>query len=240
MSNRDGLPQALESALAELSNALAETLGAALEALVLYGAAAGDEPWHPEATVNLLLVVDQVTVELLDKLAEPLRAVRRQAPLGVMVLTAEELHGSCDVFPVKFLDMRQHYLVLHGTDPLVGLEISREHLRLRCEQEVKNALLRLRADYLNRRHRPELLARQLHQTANAVLAALQAVTALETGHGVEGREAVLARIEETLGVPAGPIREALAAQAGSVAELTALYGRFMAAVGQAAAAIDRL
>ena len=47
-------------------------------------------------------------------------------------------------FPIKFLDIKSHHVVLAGADPFAGLEVPRELIRLRIEQELYNMLLRLR------------------------------------------------------------------------------------------------
>ena len=45
-------------------------------------------------------------------------------------------------------DMQQDYILLCGQDVMKDLTIKRDHLRLRCEQEIKNLMLRLRSSYL--------------------------------------------------------------------------------------------
>ncbi len=240
MPDQPSVPQGLEATLTALSAAVSQQLGAALVSLVLYGEAADGASWQPDGVANLLVIAHRVDVELLDQLAEPLREARRQAHLGVMVLTEAELRSSCDVFPTKFLNMREHHTVLYGSDPLADLVIARDHLRLRCEQEVKNILLRLRQAYLGRAHRTELLARTLHETAAALVATLAAVTALGSGQAAPDGEAVLAQIERDLGLSLTPVREALAAHDLDPAALTTLFGQFMDAVRQLADRIDRL
>ena len=45
--------------------------------------------------------------------------------------------------------MKESHLVLWGDDVLADLKISREHLRLRCEQELKNLLLSMPRHYFS-------------------------------------------------------------------------------------------
>lgn len=240
MPDQARVPQGLEGTLTMLGAALSQQLGESLVSLILYGEAANSASWQPDGVANLLVVADRVDVDLLDQLAEPLREARRQVHLGVMVLTEAELRSSCDVFPTKFLNMREHHTVLCGSDPLADLVIARDHLRLRCEQEVKNILLRLRQAYLGRAHRGELLVRTLHETAAALVATLAAVAALGSGQEAPTREAVMAQLEQDLGLSLAPVREALAAYDLEPAALTALFGQFMDTVRQLADRIDRL
>ena len=62
--------------------------------------------------------------------------------------TTELMNQSSDVFPIEFLDIRTTHVILHGTDPLADLEIRRDHLRLQCERELREKLMRLREGYV--------------------------------------------------------------------------------------------
>jgi len=44
--------------------------------------------------------------------------------------------------------MKRDYQVLLGKDVLADLEVANEHLRLRCEQELKNLLMRMQTAFL--------------------------------------------------------------------------------------------
>lgn len=68
--------------------------------------------------------------------------------LAPMVVTMAEIQSAGDVFPVRFGAIRRQHELLHGSDPFDGLEIHREHLRLRVEQELRNMSLRLRRRFL--------------------------------------------------------------------------------------------
>jgi len=48
------------------------------------------------------------------------------------------------VFPTKFLDIKDHHVVLAGEDPFASLEVPREQVSWRIVQELRNLTLRLR------------------------------------------------------------------------------------------------
>ena len=144
-------PSRVREVLRQLCDELIDALGADLESIVLYGSFARANQLETEHdTVNVMLVLRSVACHTLDKMASAIARVEREIPLTTMTLTREDLHSSCDVFPIKFHDMQLHHRVLSGEDVLSDLEISDVHLRIRCEQQLKNLMLRLRAIYLHR------------------------------------------------------------------------------------------
>ena len=110
---------------------LTDILGSNLVALVQYHT--GDE-------TRLLAVCNHIDFNTLRSI-KPLKEV----PL---VMTKEELTDGVDVFPIEFLNIKQHYEVLHGEDCLVDITISKKHLRHQLEFEFRSKLIHLREEYL--------------------------------------------------------------------------------------------
>lgn len=143
------LPELVRTRLGALCDQLARELGSDLEAVLLWGALARGDEFYPRTTrVELLIALREVHAAALSRVAPALRRARQGLRVTVMVVTRDDLRRSTDVFPTKFAHMRAHHLLLHGVDPLAGCEVSPEHLRLRCEQELRNLQLRLRAAYM--------------------------------------------------------------------------------------------
>lgn len=108
-----------------------DILGRNLVALVQYHT--GDE-------IRLLAVCNKIDFLTLQSL-KPLKEI----PL---VMTKEEFTDGVDVFPIEFLNIKQHYEVRHGEDCLAGLTISKKHLRHQLEFEFRSKLIHLREEYL--------------------------------------------------------------------------------------------
>ena len=110
---------------------LTDILGSNLVALVQYHT--GDE-------TRLLAVCNHIDFNTLRSI-KPLKEV----PL---IMTKEELTDGVDVFPIEFLNIKQHYEVLHGEDCLADITISKKHLRHQLEFEFRSKLIHLREEYL--------------------------------------------------------------------------------------------
>jgi len=89
---------------------------------------------------NILAVCNTLDIDTLRRLKQ-----LKEIPL---VLTKEELTGGVDVFPIEFLNIKQHHKTLYGEDFLKDLAVSKKHLRHQLEFEFRSKLLHLREEYL--------------------------------------------------------------------------------------------
>jgi hypothetical protein len=238
------LPMATRDALERFRGELEAALGERLVAVVLYGGIAKGEYAPLTSDVNAMVVLQDATTATLDQLVAPVQEGMRDCRLAVMVLTEEDLRHSTDVFPIKFLDMQRHHRVLCGRDVLADLDITDAHLRLRCEQEIKNLLLRLRQFYVQRQHRPELVEATLGRAVSSFLTDLGVVLLLKTGAAPVGKEAIAEAAARELGLDGQVLHEVLALKGGTrqpnADELKRLYDEFMRSVEQAAEIVDGL
>jgi hypothetical protein len=128
---------------------LATAVEQRLISVIVYGA-------HGE---HLLVVVNELDLETLRLLAEPVRWWLRKRESWPRLFSTELLQASADVYPIELLDIAQHHRVVYGDDPTEGIVIDRSHLRIQCERELREKLMRLREGYIEYRGRaaPQVL-----------------------------------------------------------------------------------
>ena len=238
-------PNRIREGLQELCDELTARLGDQLESIVLYGSFARFGELETEYdSVNLMFVVRDVESRTLDQMSAAVVRAERDIPLTTMTLTWEDLRSSCDVFPIKFHHMQTHHAVLSGDDLLADLQISDEHLRLRCEQQLKNLMLRLRAAYIHHNQSSRQLQATLLEANRSFLQDMEACLFVRTGIVPESAD----DLSETFGIEFGldakvvdEVRE-LRGSSGvrSVEELKGLFDRLMKLVHDAALAVDRM
>ncbi|HKQ60205.1 MAG TPA: nucleotidyltransferase domain-containing protein [Candidatus Polarisedimenticolaceae bacterium] len=157
--------------LAAMVGALARAAGDRLESVVLYGSAARGE-YHPETSdLNLLVVLRDLEPSTLELLSAPFARWEREGQPPPRLFSAELIAQASDVFPLELLDLSGFHVVLHGNDPLAGVEIRRDWLRLQCERELREKLMRLREGYVACHGRPAELT-QLITTSYTTFVAL--------------------------------------------------------------------
>jgi predicted nucleotidyltransferase len=160
----DALPAAVRGWLSQSSQALIESLGEELEALILFGSAA-EGLMRASSDVNLLVVLRRFDPERIDRVSDVLQNAAAAVELHPMFLLSSELPLAAESFSVKFDDIAHRRVVLYGTDPFESLTIPRVLLVQRLQQVLFNLTLRLRTLYAVGRAREESLAALIADTA---------------------------------------------------------------------------
>lgn len=142
-------PPAIAAALQRLKDELTRAAGANLAGLVLYGGLARGRYRAGQGDVNLIVLLHDVSAASLAVVAPALRAAWRAAAVEPMILTPGEVHAVAVAFPTKFLDIKEHHVVLAGADAFANLDVPREAIRRRVAQQLRNLALRLRRRYLS-------------------------------------------------------------------------------------------
>lgn len=149
----------------ELVAQLQKVYGAKLRAVVLYGSAAAGEHIPKRSDYNVLVIVDELTMQHMRAEAAVSKAWGEKGNPPPLTLTHDEWRGSADIFPMEYADILERHKVLFGTPPFDGITVDRAHLRLQVEHEAMGKLLKLRQGILasggDAKAQAELLAASL-------------------------------------------------------------------------------
>lgn len=233
-----------EKTINDFVSRLRAAAGANLESVILFGSAvAGD--FHPEfSNVNLFCVIRDSSFAALQSLAPAAKWWNAQKQPPPLFMTRDEIEHSTDVFTIELLDMQQHHRVLFGEDVVQGLSIPANLHRLQVEYELREKLALLRQHLLlasgNDSRMWELLLRSVSSFATLFRHSL-----IVLGHDapVGKREAVEA-LSKRIGFDASGILQVLDVRERksdrkkfNVADV---FSRYLAALEQVAAAVDRM
>ena len=237
------IPQTLQEDIKQFVQSLANALGDDLVSIVIYGGMAKSKSIKETDTIKLMLVIREITTDILDRIADPYMKHKRSNQIQLLTLSEEDLQTSTDVFPIKFLDMQQDYEILAGQDVVKGLEISKDNLRIRCEQELKNLMLRLRQTYINHSSKPKVLSSTMTKSYFAFLNGLDVLAELSTGNTYRQDDEILDAGEE-IGLNMTPLKRIKQLRDGQIfdnpAEQKTVYEELMATVRKAASMADKL
>ena len=116
-------------------------------AIVIYGSACGVNYLPKTSDINSLIIFRQLEFAQLQKSLKVIARGISKRIAAPLVLTKEEIPSSADIFPIEFLEMKEHHVLIYGEDVLSSLEIPPQYLRLFCEQQIKGKLIRIRQAY---------------------------------------------------------------------------------------------
>ncbi len=145
---------------------------------ILYGSAARGDYIPGRSNINLMLVIDQITPQVLRSLGRGFTAWRKAGREPPLVLSRAEWDRASDAFPIEITDMQTAYKVLRGADPLQGVRADPADLRKALEREFRGKLLRLRQGYATYAPDPGALGSLGLQSAATILVLLRGVLSL--------------------------------------------------------------
>jgi len=232
-----------EKQINEFVTELRRAAGQNLDAVILYGSAAGGEFHAGFSDVNLLCLLREISFANLAALTPAVERWTRKHP-APLLMTRQEVERSADVFAIEWLDMKQHHRALFGEDVLQGLTVSMHLHRAQVEYELREKLLLLRQQVLqaaNHKQRLwELLLQGLPSFTTLFRHALIALGRPAPNSKRETLQFLAQRIEfdpssfaQLLDIREGHLKR-------EIVDVKDLCGRVLVAVEQVTAAVDTM
>ena len=163
------LPEEVQDLLTRYVARIKENWSTDLGSLLLFGSAARGDFITGRSNLNMLLLVRCLSVDLLQRAGHMHQEWGKHQIVAPLLMTEDDLDRSRSLFPLEFLQMTQHHVVLAGQDPFVQLHIDKNRLAWQCEQELMANLLRLRQRFIEGVGRIEAIQALLLLSITAVL-----------------------------------------------------------------------
>jgi len=229
--------------LDELVDQLKKVYGAKLNAVVLYGSAAAGEHIPKRSDYNVLVVVDELTMQHMRAGAAVARAWGEDGNPPPLTLTQSEWRGSADSFPMEYADVLERHRVLYGQPPFDGITVDRAHLRLQVEHEAMGKLLKLRQGVLaaggDEKAQIELLAASL----STIMVIFRAVERLHGAVPPTDYDRLSQDVAMRVGLDAGPfgrvVRHVRGGDKIGPSEATTVLAGYLDGVQRLVAYLDR-
>lgn len=214
----------------QLVEQLRAAYGATLRSVVLYGSAAAGEHIANRSDYNVLVLVEQLSVDQLRAAGAVAKAWGEAGNPPPMTLTMREWLSSSDIFAMEYADILDRHRVLYGETPFDGIRVDPRDLRLQLEHEAMGKLLKLRQGLLatggDGRRQTELLADSL----STIMVIFRAVVRLEGGVPSKDNVALSQAVARYAGFDPAPfervVRHVRGEQAISPAEAGSVIGGY--------------
>ena len=228
-------------AIQKLVEDVVGAVGDGVRAVVLYGSAARGDFEAATSDLNVILVLQDLTPTRLEALGPALHRWERRGQPPPRLFSPELIAESADVFPIEFLDLVQRRVVVHGQDPFAELVIHPDHLRLQCERELREKMMRLREGYVAARGRPKAVARLLTESYTTFLALFRGCLHLLGGSVPFHNRDTAAAFCERAGLDRTPFDEVgrLKHEENAVSDPRSLFARYYEELTKAVHRVDR-
>ena len=199
----------MQPACAQYTALMQDLAGDNLAGLTAYGPVLDSDFDATRMTASSVLVLDQIDLSLLRRIAEHGPELGRKHLAAPVVMTPGYIRGSLDTFPLELLEIHQHHATLAGRDFFDDLTLQAEHVRLQCEREFKRILIRLRQGLLAASGR-ELAIEELElDIGQHILRTARGLLWLKGNADYASRDAVVSECERLVGESLAGIRGAL-------------------------------
>jgi predicted nucleotidyltransferase len=233
-----------EKVINEFVERMRAAAGTNLLAAILYGSAAAGDHIPDYSDVNLLCVLGETSFARIEALAPAMEWWGKQKHRLPLLLSADEMRRSADVFSIEFLDMRRSHRLLWGEDILKTLEIPMRWHRAQVEYELREKTILLRQRLLmtsgNAEAKWELLLRSLPAFGTLFRHALIALGDAGAGSKRDAAAALAAK----LGIDTSVFGELLdireRKRERKSAKVDDVFARYLKLVEEVTAAVDRM
>ncbi len=234
----------MERLLNQLVERLKKAYGDRLKSVILYGSGAAGDHHAKFSDLNVLCVLQQVTVRELQESSSIVRWWREQGNPSPLMLSEEELRTSTDCFAIEYHDIKERRRVLYGEDLAVDLAIDTCFYRAQVEHDLRAKLLRLRQRAAGVLDDPGLLRNLLADSVSTFCVLFRHALLL---YGVEAqysKREVVAQARERFGVDPAPFEQLLALREGKIKakeiDPRPLLEAYLRELGKVIDAVDRL
>lgn len=191
--------------LDELVRGLEEGLGDDLVGVLVHGSAARGEWRAGRSDVDVVVVVRHDGAERLRAIGNTLQVARFAARIEAMILVEGEIAAAADVYPLFYRDIQRCHVLLCGRDPFASIRVSDHHLRIRIEQELREAQIRLRRIIADVGNDTAALTRALRHKVRQLRSPLRALVRLRGLECGEGLAEIYGRVGEIYGLDSVPL-----------------------------------
>ena len=158
---------------------LQEIFANRLDAVFIFGSRANAADAPMNNNVDLFVVVDNLRPDDLTKLMPyTKRWIAKGNPCPV-VMGKDEFFAMSDIYAIEYSDIKWNYQLLYGDDLVSMLNINYFDLRLQCERELKNLILKLRGFYLEHGRSKFAVSNSVESIAKTVIVVFRALLRLK-------------------------------------------------------------
>lgn len=204
----EALPAGVRERLAEFTKNLETALGDDLVGILVHGSVVRGEYRPGESDVDVIVVLERADFAQLDAIGNAMQLARYSARIEAMILVESEIAGASDAFPLLYDEIKRRHILLTGRDPFAAVEVHDTHRRLRIEQELREAQIRLRRAVTDAFGAREAIGGAVARKVKQVRAPLHALLALKGIACESDLPSILAKVGETYGVDVAALRAA--------------------------------
>ena len=234
----------IDKILNQLVEKLQDAHGKRIRSVILYGSGATGEVHGTHSDLNVLCVLEGVTVRDLGAAESVFQWWRDKGNPAPLLLSSDEIRTSADCFPIEFHDIVDRHKVLFGDDLTHTLKIDDRFYRAQVEHELRAKYLRLRQKAAGVLHNRDLLLRLMTDSISTFCVLGRHGLRLGGFDAPYTKHAIVASFRDSFAVAGKAFDTLLGLREGNIkprdVEPAALFENYLEEIAALIAAVDRL
>ena len=199
------IPDGVMAHVETMTRDIEKACGANLVTLCVYGSAARGGYVPGISDIDVVVVLHDTAPDKLAPLADPVLLARHAAGVETMILRLNDVAPAADVFPLFYDDIRSCHVILSGRDVFKDVVIGDAHRRLRIEQELREAKIRMHRAVIDSAGETGALAGFVYRKVKQIRGPLKALLVLLKAPCGDTVEEVLTAFGRKVGVDPAPL-----------------------------------
>jgi len=246
LNNLERIPSSVRSPVEQFFTRL---LGAfqeeKIDSVYLYGSVAAGDFLPERSDINSLILFDSFGAMELQIMRPLVRDGLKKRIVAPLCLSVQTFRRSADTFPLEFIEIKDKHLLLFGLENRVdALEIPREYLRVKIEEQIKGKLIRLRQVWMEHPETGRELTEILVDTQRQLFPVFRNLLRfLGIDRPPISRDEILRELENRAQfalLPCRQVWEHAAGRASIQGNVSSIYSDYIDALLKLATLIDRL
>lgn len=170
-----------------------------IESIFIYGSNAHVEESLLKNNINLMIITDKIEGDDIKQLSKPTNKWMKNNPIPIF-MGLEEWYDSSDVYAMEYSDIKDNHKILVGKNIIENIQIEKSDIRLQCETETKNLLMRLRSHYLQYADNPERVLDSFIPVTKTIIAIFKAILKIKEIKVPEKNTDIIKSVGELLNI----------------------------------------
>jgi len=157
---------------------LKDIYGENLVSVILYGENTDSEQPKSKSEQNIIAIFNKLEASDLKNAITAIKKWRKTKNPLPIVMSEGEWFSSADVYPIEYTEIKNNHEILYGKNVVAPIAVSKYDLRLQCEYEIKNLLVRIRQIYLGNSDNPQFMVKTLEENSVRLIRILKSALSL--------------------------------------------------------------
>ncbi|MEI8388418.1 MAG: hypothetical protein WCG23_00905 [bacterium] len=152
---------------------LKDIYGENLLSVILYGQNTDSEQYKEESGQNIIVIFNKLEASDIKNAIVAIKKWIKAKNALPIIMSESEWQNSADVYPIEYIEIKNNYEILYGKNVVDPISVSKYDLRLQCEYEIKNLLVRIRQIYLGNSDNPKFIVKNLEELSSKLIRILK-------------------------------------------------------------------